>query len=238
MKAEFGPKTVLTERGDTCLPGELQGEFTWDYCLSAGASGRLRTVKRRPLRHAKAVALKGISGARVLTGAAISVAVLALSGCQLASPIQTNVPYQPADGVAVDLGDVQVRGLVIVTDAKGGVGTLSGLVVNNSAGPVTVTFATGPGALASARAIIPASTATRLSGVEGVTPVTIPSIPASPGDMVSVVVSTPDAGAPVVSVPVLLPTGYYSSITPPPGQTTPPEPVPTTIPAPVQTTAS
>ena len=103
-------------------------------------------MKRRPLRNAKAVALKGIPVTRVLTGATISVAVLALSGCQLESPIQTNVPYQPADGVAVDLGDVQVRDLVIVTDAKGGVGTLSGLVVNKSAEPVTVTFATGPGA--------------------------------------------------------------------------------------------
>jgi outer membrane lipoprotein SlyB len=195
-------------------------------------------VKRRPLRHAKTVSLKGIPRARVLTGATISVAVLALSGCQLASPIQTNVPYQSADGVAVDLGDVQVRDLVIVTDAKGGVGTLSGLVVNRSAAPVTVTFATGPGALASTRAVIPAGAPTRLSGVEGVTPVTIPSVPAAPGDMVSVVVSTPDAGAPVVSVPVLLPTGYYSSITPPPVQTTPPEPVPTTTPAPIQTTSS
>lgn len=195
-------------------------------------------MKRRPLRHAKAVALKGIPGARVLTGAAISVAVLALSGCQLTSPIQTNVPYQPADGVAVDLGDVQVRGLVIVTDAKGGVGILSGLVVNRSNGPVTVTFATGPGALASARAVIPAGAPTRLSGVEGVTPVTIPTISAAPGDMVNVVVSTPDAGAPVVSVPVLLPTGYYSSITPPPVQTTAPKSVPTTIPAPIQTTTS
>jgi hypothetical protein len=195
-------------------------------------------VKRRPLRNAKAVALKGIPGARALTGATISVAVLALSGCQLESPIQTNVPYQPADGVAVDLGDVQVRDLVIVTDAKGGVGTLSGLVVNKSTGPVTVTFATGPGALASGRAIIPAGTATRLSGVEGVTPVTIPRIPAAPGDMVNVVVSTPDAGAPVVSVPVLLPTGYYSNITPPPAPTTIPAPIQTTIPAPVQTTTS
>jgi outer membrane lipoprotein SlyB len=195
-------------------------------------------VKRRPLRNAKAVALKGIPDARVLTAATISVAVLALSGCQLESPIQTNVPYQPADGVAVDLGDVQVRDLVIVTDAKGGVGTLSGLVVNRSTEPVTVTFATGPGALASARAVIPANAPRRLSGVEGVTPVTIPRIAAAPGDMVNVVVSTPDAGAPVVSVPVLLPTGYYSSITPPPVQTTPPEPIQTTIPAPIQTTAS
>ena len=195
-------------------------------------------MKRRALRNAKAVALKGIPGAQFLAAATIAAAVLVLSGCQVASPIQTNVPYQPADGVAVDLGDVQIRDLVVVTDAKGGVGTLSGLVVNRGTAPVTVTFAAGPGAETRTRAIIPAGSPTQLSGVEGVTPVTIPSIPAAPGDMVSVVVSTPDAGAPVVSVPVLLPTGYYSSITPPPVQTTPPESVPTTVPAPIQTTTS
>jgi len=167
----------------------------------------------------------------------MAAAVLALSGCQVTSPIQTNVPYQPADGVAVDLGDVQIRDLVVVSDAKGGIGTLSGLVVNKSTGPVTVTFATGPGADASARAVIPAGTPTRLSGVEGTTPVTIPSIAAAPGDMVNIVVSTPDAGAPVVSVPVLLPTGYYSSITPAPVPTTVPALTPTTIPTPIQTTA-
>lgn len=143
-------------------------------------------------------------------------AVLALSGCQVMSPIQTNVPYQPADGVAVDLGDLQIRGLAIVTDAKGAPGVLSGLAINSGSDPVTVTFATGPSAEASARAVIPAGTPTRFSGVEGETPVTIPSLPAAPGDAIKVIISTPDAGAPTVFVPVLAPTGYYSSITPAP----------------------
>ncbi len=177
-------------------------------------------MKRRPLRNARAAALKGIPGAHVLTAAALAGAVLALSGCQITSPIQTNVPYQPADGVAVDLGEVQIRDLVIISDAKGGVGTLSGLAVNKSSGPIPVTFTTGPNAAASARAIIPAGTPTQLSGLGGGTPVTIPSLPAAPGDMAKVIVSTPDAGAPIVLVPVLLPTGYYSSITPAPAQTT------------------
>ncbi|MEP7035919.1 MAG: hypothetical protein ABI934_10050 [Actinomycetota bacterium] len=176
-------------------------------------------MTRRLLRNARAAGLKVIPDPPVLMAAAAAAAVLALSGCQVASPIQTSVPYQPADGVAVNLGDVQIRDLVIVSDAKGAAGVLSGQVVNNSAQPVTVTFTTGPGAYGLARAIIPANDSTRLSGVEGTPPVTIPSMSARPGDTAIVIISTPEAGAPVVQVPVLPPTGYYSSITPAPLQT-------------------
>ena len=178
-------------------------------------------MKRRPLRSARTAALKGIRVPQVLAAATLAGAVLALSGCQVASPIQTSVPYQPADGVAVDLGDIQIRDLVVVSDAKGGAGTLSGLVVNKGSGSVVVTFASGPGVDESTQASIPPGTPTRLSGVEGANPVTIPSIAAAPGDMVKLIVSTPAAGAPEVSVPVLLPAGYYASITPAPVETTP-----------------
>ena len=171
-------------------------------------------MKRRSPR----VKIFALQGTPVLAAAALAGA-LALSGCQVMSPIQTNVPYQPADGVAVDLGDVQIRDLVVIAGAKGEVGTLSGLVVNKGTESVTVTFAAGTGG-SSAQADIPAGTATRLSGVEGATPVTLPGIAAAPGGIVKVTVSTPAAGAPEVSVPVLLPTGYYSTITPPPVPTT------------------
>jgi len=189
-------------------------------------------VKRRSPGTLKIAGLKGTPVTPVLGTATLAGVVLALSGCQAFSPIQTDVPYQPADGVAVDLGKVQIRDLVVVVAARGGVGTLSGLVVNTSTEPVTVTFTTGRGANGSAKALIPAAGQTRLSGVKGTTPVTLPSIAAAPGDMIKVIVSTPDAGAPEVSVPVLLPTGYYASLTPPPVPTTTPPPGPTTTPAP------
>jgi len=194
------------------------------------ASGRLPSVKRRSPRTAWIAGLKGTPVAPFLTAAVLAGALLALSGCQAMSPIRTDVPFQPADGVAVDLGDVQIRDLVAIASARGEVGTLSGLVVNKSTEPVTVTFATSTGdggAGAVAQADVPPGAATRLSGVEGATPVTLPSIDAAPGDMIRMTVSTPVAGASEVSVPVLLPTGYYASITP--------APVPTTTPAPTQT---
>jgi hypothetical protein len=178
------------------------------------------TVTRRCPRTAEAAGLldaRGARGAPVLAAAALA-AVLALSGCQAASPIQTNIPYQPGDGVSVDLGDVQVRGLLVVAGAKGEVGTLSGMVLNKGTKPVKVTFAVAADAGATT-AEIPAGEQTRLSGVEGTAPLTLPGIPAAPGDVMKVTVSTPAGGAPEISVPVLLPTGYYSTITPAPAVT-------------------
>ncbi|MDQ5840436.1 MAG: hypothetical protein M3537_04675 [Chloroflexota bacterium] len=154
----------------------------------------------------------------LVVGAAALATALALSGCQVMSPIQTNETYQPADGVAVDLGDVQVRDLVVITGARGEVGTLSGMVVNSGTKPVTVTFAAG-GSGGAATMEIAAGKQDRLSGVDGIAPVTLPNVPAAPGDVVRLTVSTPAGGAPVVSVPVLRPDGYYATITPAPPQT-------------------
>jgi hypothetical protein len=195
-------------------------------------SGRLPSVKRRSPHTAWIAGLKGTFVAPVLTAATLAGALLALSGCQAMSPIRTDVPFQPADGVAVDLGDVHIRDLVVIASAKGEVGTLSGLVVNKGTEPVTITFATGTadGSGPAAQANIPAGEAARLSGVEGTTPVTLPSIDAAPGDMIRMTVSTPASGASQLSVPVLPPTGYYATIAP--------APVPTTSPTPGQTATS
>lgn len=164
--------------------------------------------------------LKGTSTAPILIATAIAGA-LTLSGCQVMSPIQTNGSYQPADGVAVDLGDVQIRDLVVISSAKGEVGTLSGMVVNNGTGPVTITFAAGATG-GSVSAVAPAGAQTRLSGVAGTQPITLPSIPAAPGGVVKVTVSTPADGGSEVSVPVLLPDGYYATITPAPTRSSAP----------------
>ena len=186
--------------------------------LCREAPGRLPRVKRRCPRLARIPLLKGTPANPVLAAAALA-GVVVLSGCQVMSPIQTNVPYQPADGVAVDLGEVQIRGLVVVSRAKGEVGTLSGMVVNQGASRVTITFATGADG-SSTSAVAPADSQTRLSGVEGGESVSLPAIAAAPGGIVKIVISTPTSGASEVSVPVLPPDGYYATITPAPAQST------------------
>jgi hypothetical protein len=162
--------------------------------------------------------LKGASAAPIVVATAIAGA-LTLSGCQVMSPIQTNATYQPSDGVAVDLGDVQIRDFVVVSGAKGDVGTLSGMVVNNGTKPVTITFAAGADKFVSA--VAPANSQTRLSGIEGTNAITLPNIAAAPGGILQVTVSTPAAGGSEVAVPVLLPDGYYATLKPAPPQSQP-----------------
>ena len=72
--------------------------------------------------------------------AAVLVGALALSACQTQSPVQTDVPYQPADGVAVNLGAVQARDLVVVTGGKDAGRRPVGSLINTGGDPVTVTF--------------------------------------------------------------------------------------------------
>lgn len=183
-------------------------------------------MKLRLLRPAAFSGFRGTRAAPVRAATtlaktlATSVAAAAvLSGCQVMSPLQTTVPYQPADGVAVDLGAVQIRDLVVISRARGKAGTLSGMVVNNGTEPVTVSFAAAAAAAApgdSVMAQAPAEKQTRLSGVPGTAPVTLPSIDVAPGGIIRLTVSTPAGGASDVSVPVLLPDGIYATITPAP----------------------
>jgi hypothetical protein len=147
--------------------------------------------------------------ARLLAPVAAAVVALGLTGCQVTNPVQTDNPYIPADGVPVDLEQVQIRNLVVVAESKGGSGTLSGAVVNTSGEPVTITFAGEGGASASVQ--VPAYGQERLSGTS---PLSLSSVNADPGGVATLQVSAQGAGTNVVQVPVLLPEGYYETLTP------------------------
>jgi hypothetical protein len=152
------------------------------------------------------------STSALTVGAAVAGA-LALSGCQVTSPQQTTVPYQPADGVNITLGDVKVNDLVVITSAKGKEGVLSGQVINNGPQTATVTF-TAPGGGPQLTKKVAAGSSTALSGEAGVSPVTLPTVSVEPGSMLDLTIGTSAAGSDQVAVPVLLPDLYYSSITP------------------------
>jgi hypothetical protein len=154
--------------------------------------------------------------ARLIAPAAVAAAVLALTGCQLTSPIQTDVPYVAGDGVSVDLDDVHIRNLVVVAEQEGGPGTVSGAVVNRSAQSATITFA---GETGSATAQVPAHGQVQISEA---TRVTLPSVAAAPGGVVTLQVGSTSSAANIVKVPVLLPDGYYADLKPAAAPTTAP----------------
>jgi hypothetical protein len=143
--------------------------------------------------------------AAVLVGSSI-----ALAACQTMSPVQTDVPYQPADGININLGTVDARGLVLVTAAKGAAGVVVGSLINNGRDPVTVTFLT-PEQAQSSSANGPS---VQVSGSQQVpiTGIQLENVPAAPGDMTNIVLQT-KAGQAFANVPVLLPDGYYSTST-------------------------
>jgi len=157
---------------------------------------------------------------RLVPLAAIGAAV-ALSACQTQSPIQTNVMYNPADGVPVDLGAVQIRDLVVVGSGKDKPGVLSAAVNNNGAEAQQIAFALPN--QEPVQATVPAHSQQQLSGSSQVQ---LPSVPVQPGDVVTLTVQSPSAPAAVVTVPVVPASLYYATL------------APTAVPVPTTTTAS
>jgi hypothetical protein len=158
---------------------------------------------------------------------------LALGACSTQSPAQTTVEYQPADGIDVDLGAVQARGLVLVSAAKGAAGILVGSLINSGSDPLTVLFLTpeqvqgGPATTGGPSMELKPNSQTPISGVQ------IGNVPVAPGDLTNIVLQT-KAGQVFANVPVLLPDGYYSSSTP----TAVPTTATATTPATVTTTVT
>ena len=169
--------------------------------------GRLSPVMRRTPLAARSAG-RPTSLRRLLPVAAVG-AALALSACQTQSPVQTDDTYQPADGVAVDLGPVQVRDLVIISAGKDQPGVLSAAVSNKSGDAQRLAFALPQGQPVYAET--KAYSQERLS--DG-SQVQLPSVPVSPGDVVTLTVQSPSAPAAVVIVPVLPASGYYATLAP------------------------
>lgn len=150
-----------------------------------------------------------------LGGAVLALMVATgLGACQVASPITTDLIYDPADGVSVDVGAVAVRDLLVVSEGDGAAGVVSGLVVNNHREPVVVTLTESAGPL-SPTVEVPPGGAVRLDGRDPLSdsdraPVVIPAVPAAAGSWVTLLVSTSAGDSDTVLAPVLLPTGPYA----------------------------
>jgi hypothetical protein len=151
--------------------------------------------------------------AAALRAFALAGVILLASGCASAfSPIQTDYDYDSADGVPLTIEGLDLRDLAVVVPAKGGTGIVVGQAVNRSTSAVEVTFAV-KGAPNPAVVAVPASSGKTLS--DAATRVEIPGIPVAPGAMVELTVSTDQAGANIVKVPVLPNIGYYKDLTAP-----------------------
>lgn len=148
--------------------------------------------------------------ASALRATALAGTILLASGCAVFSPIQTEYDYPAADGVPLTIAGLDLRNLAVVVPAKGETGIVVGQAVNSGTSAVDVTFAVA-GAPSPATVAVPANSGKTLS--DATTAVEIPGIPVAPGAVVQMTVTTDEAGANVVTVPVLPNTGYYKGLT-------------------------
>jgi hypothetical protein len=160
---------------------------------------------------------------RALAAGAGLVVVGVTAGCQVNNPIQTDVPYQPADGVAATVGQLAISDLVLVGDGTGPV-VISGNAINKGTDPMTVTIAVQPDATADPSAPLPSGGAElQLTPREQVNLTTkglqLSGVTAKPGMLVPVSVTSSTGGTTLVSAPVLPPVEYYSTVTPTPVST-------------------
>jgi hypothetical protein len=141
---------------------------------------------------------------------------LGLSACQVASPVTTDLSYDPADGVSVVLGDVRILDLLVVSEGGGAAGIVSGSVVNTSREEVTVSMAVqgeeGRTDL-SPTLTVPPTTSVRVDG-EGETgsgePVRVEAVETNAGQLLTLRITTSAGETASRRVPVLLPEGPYA----------------------------
>lgn len=143
-----------------------------------------------------------------LTALAASSALLA--GCAVFSPVQTGESYIPADGVDVTIPGLALRNVAVVTAEKGGPGVVIGQAVNNGTSAVDVAFSLQGSSEEPVRTAVPASSGSAIS--DDTKKVELKAVPAAPGTMVTLVVTTQEAGQNIVSVPVLVDSNYYSGL--------------------------
>lgn len=152
---------------------------------------------------------------RTAAAALTLVAGATLAGCQLASPLTTDLDYEPADGVSVYVGDVVVRDLVVVSESAGSQGRVTGLVVNQGSEPASVSVHLEDQTVLTPQLEIAPGDAVRLDGTpigtgEAGQAMTVAEVPSAPGSYLTLLVEVGGATAESASVPILSPEAQYS----------------------------
>lgn len=161
-----------------------------------------------------------------------------LSACQWSSPITTQLQYDAADGRSAEVGDVKVLNALIVAEKQDGPGVLSLTLDNRGKNKQTVQIRVGSESTLTVD--VSSGQAVRLGGPER--SAQIAKVPAAPGAMMKLDITTPSSGVTSVSIPVLYPhkNGPYATMTPTtdagaPGQPNGPK---NTLPATISPSAS
>ncbi|MEP7333959.1 MAG: hypothetical protein ABI692_17945, partial [Terracoccus sp.] len=187
-------------------------------------------------RHLLASSRAGRVAAASLSGLAVAGLT---AGCMVFSPVQTTVPYDPADGNATNIGAVALRDLSLV--GGGGQAVISGSAINEGDAPITVEVAqqASDGSVAGGSKV-------ELGPREQIDLATrnlvLADVAAKPGAVATLRITATPGGTTVITVPVLAADRYLSTVTPTPTPTTStgttPAPATATVTTPAATTSA
>lgn len=124
-----------------------------------------------------------------------------LSACSATNPITTAAVYEPSDGVRLDVGDVRLGNLIVLSAGAGEPGLLIGYVTSTGTQDARVSLG-GDGVSIEPDIRVPAGGTTLLTPDEG-SEITLDSVPVPPGAYLTLEVAVEDGGTGTVGVPVL-----------------------------------
>ncbi|AWB87061.1 hypothetical protein [Mycetocola zhujimingii] len=137
--------------------------------------------------------------ARLIASVALAATVVfGTTGCNLVSPQSTTKEYDPSDGVSVNVGDLRLRNLIVLTD-DGIDGNLIVTVVNTG-GPHSLSLQYGEDDT-TVSTIVDGNVSTVFGGESA--PLVLPDIDAEPGSFMPMFVQYGNETGKEVLVPVL-----------------------------------
>lgn len=155
----------------------------------------------RSIRPRRAPHLTAPARTRNVLATCVSVGVaLALSACSTTNPMTTTDSYAAADGVDVELGDLRIGNLLVLASAQDAAGTVLAALSNDGTSDIEVTIGLADGEGTSVS--VPGGQ-TVVIGPQGRTPVELDAVPAAPGALVALTISSDRGGSTTERVPVL-----------------------------------
>ena len=153
------------------------------------------SIRPRRAPHPSARAQGAVVGAMTIGIA------LAVAGCSATNPITTTRSYAASDGVAVELGDLRIGNLLVLSAAQGEAGTVLAALSNDGTADIEVTIGLADGD-PGAPIDVPAGQ-TVLVGPAAAATVDLDAMPAAPGALVDLAITSDQGGTTTRRVPVL-----------------------------------
>ena len=156
------------------------------------ASARRPSSTHRPL----GTGLRRAASAPLVTALAVAVT---LSGCSATNQITTTLPYAASDGIRVEMEDLLFSNLLVLTAGEGEPGTLIGGITNRGDSDTDVSISL-EGEAGDPIAVDGGQTVLLSPDHETVD---LDQVPAAPGSMVDLTLTSGSGGSRTVRVPVL-----------------------------------